>query len=169
LQVPIFATFHVFVKSSPGFTTVPAGIFTSRTNSRLLQPDANRPGFTVGVYCVPVAVGDLNTEGKRGFNMDCVHVGGGVAVIRLIGELVIVGLAVFVTSSAWAVCVWYMDATNVFTASVMIALASRVGASVACPPQADNTTLANKISNPKRFITDINSFRQIPLCNFIFN
>ena len=104
LQVPLFSTFQTFVNDSPGFITEPSGILSSRIRRRLLQPDPNKAGFAVGVNCVPVAVGDFNTAGRIGFNIGpCVQVGGGVVVIRLMGELVIVGLAVFVTNRACAV------------------------------------------------------------------
>ena len=89
--------------------------------------------------------------------------GGGVLVARLIGELVTVGLAdtVLVTSKACAICVWFMDATNVFTASVMITLASSVGTSVACHPHADKATQTTRISTPIRFLMNIVSFREV--------
>ena len=104
LQVPLFSTFQTFLNDSPGFMTEPSGILSSRIRRRLLQPEPNRAGFAVGVNCVPVAVGDLNTVGRTGFNTGAsVQVGGGATVSKLIGELVTVGLAVFVTSSACAV------------------------------------------------------------------
>jgi hypothetical protein len=56
-QVPLFSTFQLFVKGSCGLRTVPAGIVSSLIRRKLLHPTPREEGFTVAVFCVPVATG----------------------------------------------------------------------------------------------------------------
>jgi hypothetical protein len=149
LHVPLFETFHVFVKLSPGLNTVPAGIVSSRSNSRLLQPYARVEGLGVAVYCVPVgvivrvavtilekkinvAVGELIGEGWTN----------GVSVAS--GEGVMVGVSV--AGGTKAVWVRKTDSATVPTAAVRMALRSGVGDTSLCPPQ-DASKIPNKASN----------------------
>ena len=101
----MFATCHVFTNLSPGLRADGA-VVTSRMNPRLLHPDANEEGFTVGVYCVPVAV-------TAGYTMDVIK---GMGVEDVIGdgnesgvELAMevgVFIGVDVAGGTIAVCVW---------------------------------------------------------------
>ena len=53
-----------------------------------------------------------------------------------------------------------MDATNVSTAKVIIALTSMVGASVACPAQEDNMIQSSRTRITIRLFVNIDSFWQ---------
>lgn len=80
--------------------TVPAGIDSSRSSNRLLQPTAKVDGFTVGVYWVPVGVIvrlGVATTGLKKINVavgELINGGWANGEFVGIGEGVMVGVSV---------------------------------------------------------------------------
>jgi hypothetical protein len=148
-QVPVFDTCQVFVNLSLGLNTVPAGTVTSLIRARLLHPYPNVDGFGVGVYWVPVGVGEPRmATGVKKATVDVGNEGNVIAGNSVfVGN--IVGDGVSVAGGTKAVWVWKMEAAMVPTPAVKTASTSDIGvAVVSCPPQeTSNIPTSNTIKD----------------------